>query len=54
MKLLRTMLLAIVLGTAAGWLGGCASDDPDDVSQTPWNKPQNWEGPMPSTINQGR
>jgi len=39
------------LAAAAGWLTGCATDD---VSSLPWDQPQGWEGPFPSTINQGR
>jgi hypothetical protein len=54
MKMLRTVLCALLLGTAAGLLGGCDTDDADDIPQTPWNQPQSWEGPLPSTINQGR
>jgi hypothetical protein len=54
MKLLHTVLFVLLLGTAAGLLGGCATDDSDNIPQTPWNQPQGWEGPMPSTINQGR
>ena len=55
MKLLRLILCALSLTGAAGFLGGCATDDPDNnISQTPWNRPQDWEGPLPSTINQGR
>jgi hypothetical protein len=53
MKMLRTVLCALFLVSAAGWLAGCATDS-DDVSSTPWDRPQGWEGPMPSTINQGR
>jgi hypothetical protein len=52
MKILRTVLHVLALGLAAGWLGGCATDTED--SSIPWNTPQSWEGPLPSTINQGR
>jgi hypothetical protein len=53
MKIFRTILCALFLAAAA-LLGGCATDDPDNIAQTPWNHPQPWEGPLPSTINQGR
>jgi type IV secretory pathway VirB2 component (pilin) len=52
MKILRTVLRALALAMAAGWLAGCATDSND--SSMPWNTPQSWEGPLPSTINQGR
>jgi hypothetical protein len=52
MKIWRTVLGALVLALAAGWLTGCATDS--EVSSMPWNTPQSWEGPLPSTINQGR
>ncbi len=52
MKLLRAMLCALVLAAAVGFLAGCATDS--DVSPLPWDTPQGWEGPLPSTINQGR
>jgi len=52
MKKLRTFFCALVLAAAGGWLAGCASDG--DLSPMPWDTPQGWEGPLPSTINQGR
>lgn len=54
MKILRLTLCALFLGLAAGLMTGCATNDPDNVSSLPWNTPQSWEGPLPSTINQGR
>jgi hypothetical protein len=53
MKILRISLSALFLAVAAGCLTGCATDD-SNVSQIPWDTPQAWEGPLPSTINQGR
>jgi len=52
MKILRTVLCALALAMAGGWLTGCATDS--DMSSTPWDRPTGWEGPLPSTINQGR
>lgn len=58
MKILRTVLCALLFVITAEFLVGCATDNtdnPDDnISSTPWNRPAGWEGPLPSTINQGR
>jgi type IV pilus biogenesis protein CpaD/CtpE len=54
MKFLRPLLCLFLLAIAAQILVGCATDDPDTTSSVPWNQPQSWEGPLPSTINQGR
>jgi hypothetical protein len=54
MKILRTVFCAFLFVIAAGLLSSCATDNPDDISQVPWNQPAGWEGPLPSTINQGR
>jgi hypothetical protein len=55
MKTLRGILIWLFLVLGAGLIGGCATDDPDsNISRMPWNQPQGWEGPMPSTLNQGR
>ena len=55
MKTIRGIFVCLLLVSGAGLLGGCATDDPDsNISQLPWNQPQDWEGPMPSTLNQGR
>jgi hypothetical protein len=34
----------IAVGAILAGAGGCASNDPDNVSVRPWNTPQNWEG----------
>jgi hypothetical protein len=54
MKNLRAIFCVFLFVVAAGLLTSCATDNPDDISQVPWNQPASWEGPMPSTINQGR
>jgi hypothetical protein len=54
MKILRTVFCAFLFVIAAEILSSCATDNPDNISSTPWNQPADWEGPMPSTINQGR
>jgi hypothetical protein len=53
-RLLRTVLFALLMAGAAGLLTGCLTDDQEGPETRPWNTPQSWEGPMPSTINQGR
>jgi len=55
MKFWRIILCALLLAGAGLALTGCATDNnPDNVSSLPWNAPQDWEGPLPSSINQGR
>jgi hypothetical protein len=53
-NLLRKVLCALFLAGVTGLFTGCATDDPNDLSTMPWDKTQGWEGPMPSTMNQGR
>ena len=52
--ILRAFLLVLFAAGAAGLLTGCATDDSQSLSAMPWDKSQSWEGPLPSTINQGR
>jgi len=54
MKRLRTIICALVFVAAAGFLTGCVTDEDAGLSPNPWNQPSGWEGPLPSTINQGR
>ncbi|MGC8742833.1 MAG: hypothetical protein ACP5T0_03000 [Verrucomicrobiia bacterium] len=55
-KLLVLMLLAVSLGSLSILLSGCGSvaEDSGNVSSRPWNTPKSWEGPLPSTFNEGR
>jgi hypothetical protein len=53
-NILRIVLFALLLAGATGLLSSCATDDPDSIDPKPWNPPQDWEGPFPSTMNQGR
>lgn len=34
--------------------GGCASTEPDNLSQRPWNAPKSWETGLPTSILEGR
>jgi hypothetical protein len=54
MKILRTVFCVFFFAATALVLAGCATDNSDDISSVPWNQPAGWEGPLPSTINQGR
>lgn len=46
------LLLGLML---AAWLGGgCASTEPDNLSQRPWNAPKSWETGLPTSILEGR
>jgi type IV pilus biogenesis protein CpaD/CtpE len=53
-NILRTILIALLLAAATGLLSSCATDDPSNIDTKPWNLPQDWEGPFPSNMNQGR
>jgi hypothetical protein len=53
-KFFYICLQVLALAATTGLLAGCATDDPDNLSSTPWDSPKGWEGPMPSTFNQGR
>ncbi len=33
---------------------GCATTEPDNVSERPWNAQKGWEHGLPSAINEGR
>ncbi len=45
-------LLVLALGALA--LSGCASTEPDNMSERPWNTPKGWENGLPSTMTEGR
>jgi hypothetical protein len=50
MKPVIWMLLACALIT----LTGCASTEPDNMSERPWNSPKTWETGLPSGMTEGR
>jgi len=35
-------------------MSGCATADPDNVSQRPWNSPKGWETGLPAGMFEGR
>jgi hypothetical protein len=45
-------LLLLVLGAMG--LSGCASTDPENLSERPWDSPKGWENGLPSTMTEGR
>ncbi len=46
--------LLLLLALVSGWLCGCGTTDPDNLSARPWNTPKSWEGGLPSNITEGR
>ena len=48
------LVFALLLLLAAAALSGCASTDPDNVSERPWNTPKGWENGLPSGMSEGR
>jgi hypothetical protein len=45
---MRRCVLGILMVALTGLLGGCAGNDnpqdPNHVSNIPWNRPESWEG----------
>ncbi|HON07054.1 MAG TPA: hypothetical protein PLW02_03020 [Verrucomicrobiota bacterium] len=55
-KLIVLLILFVVTGTITVLTTGCGTvaEDSSNVSTRPWNTPKSWEGPLPSTFNEGR
>ncbi len=55
-KLIVMLMLLAVTGTITVFTTGCGTvaEDSTNVSTRPWNTPKSWEGPLPSTFNEGR
>jgi len=51
MKWLPLFLLCAVLGLI---VTGCATTEPENAAERPWNAQRGWEHGLPSTINEGR
>lgn len=45
------LFLLVITGLC---LGGCATQDPDNLSSRPWNAPKSWETGLPSGMLEGR
>jgi hypothetical protein len=48
------LLFLLLLALASLGLSGCATSDPDNLSQRPWNAPKTWETGLPTSILEGR
>jgi ABC-type uncharacterized transport system auxiliary subunit len=48
------LLLLFVLTALAGFVSGCASEEPDNASVRPWNSPAGWENGMSGMDTQHR
>jgi hypothetical protein len=46
--LLLLLLLSVLL------VAGCATTEPENYSERPWNTPRSWETGLPSGLNEGR
>jgi predicted component of type VI protein secretion system len=44
----------LLIAAVACVFAGCATTEPDNASERPWNVQQGWQHGLPSTINQGR
>ncbi|MCX7872302.1 MAG: hypothetical protein N2487_03350 [Verrucomicrobiae bacterium] len=55
-KAVLVLLLFVAVGSLSILFAGCGTvaEDSRNVSSRPWNAPKTWEGPLPSTINEGR
>lgn len=54
-RFIRAFLAAIVFATIAYGITGCATDEPENLSEKPWNSPAGFgNGMLPSNINEGR
>ena len=49
-----SLLFLLLLVLASLGLAGCATSDPDNLSQRPWNAPKSWETGLPTSILEGR
>jgi len=49
----RALFLLLLVLASIG-LSGCATSDPDTLSERPWNSPKSWENGMPSNMTEGR
>jgi len=53
-RLSRLLALGLCLVGLGLFVGGCASTEPDNLSERPWNTPQQWENGLPPEMFEGR
>jgi hypothetical protein len=56
-RVVRRVCLLALLGCAVSatlGLSGCASTEPDNYSERPWDSPKSWETGLPSALTEGR
>jgi len=51
---MKTLKLVLLFVAAALLFTACATTEPENASERPWNTQRGWEGALPTTINQGR
>ena len=51
---MNTLRFFFLIVAVVGLFAGCATTDPENASERPWNAQQGWQSGLPSTINQGR
>lgn len=52
---IRLIASAVILAAIALFLSGCATaDDPDNLSERPWNAPKTWETSLPTQMLEER
>ncbi len=45
------LLLLVLVGFA---LGGCQTNETDNLTERPWNTPKSWENGLPAGMTEGR
>jgi len=45
---------ALILGVVLAGLAGCATSEPENTSERPWNSPKGWETGVPTGLYEGR
>lgn len=51
---MKTFQLLLVIAVVVGIFTGCATTEPGNDSERPWNAQKGWQHGLPSNINQGR
>ena len=51
---MKTLSFLLLCAALAVLFTGCATTEPDNLSERPWNAQKGWEHGLPSSINEGR